>query len=233
MKKLLFLVLLSVSALGYSQDGFTHPKDELLYSKVKIETVDTTPEPNNIDPQRPTITESNTLVKQGRLQFENGYDVNLDNTVGSLGTFVRYGLASNLELRMATNFVDSGINIGVKFKLFDIDKLNTGTAFIIDYNTLGGSFYKAAITIGLTDDVYVNYNLVYQDNVDFYHVALLGYSHERCGAFVEWTDNSNTNRVHAGATYRATNSLQVDLNGGYFMDLKTSYVGAGLSFFVQ
>jgi hypothetical protein len=242
MKKLLFLTLTLVSLIGYSQhdllidedfDSLTFERlerDTLTFKTVVNDTVTSYESP--IDPQRPTITESNTLVSKGRLQFENGYDVDLTNNTNSMGTFIRYGLANNLELRMATNFVDSGINVGAKFRLFDIDKLNLGTAFIVDYNTVGGSFYKGAITIGITETIYTTYNLCYQNNSDIYHVALLGYSKNKCGAFVEYTDAGNTNRIHGGTTYRASNSLQIDLNGGYFTDLKTTYVGAGLSFFV-
>jgi|TARA_B110000259_G_C14013435_1_gene400401 hypothetical protein len=186
-----------------------------------------------IDPQRPTITESNTLVSKGRLQFENGYDVNITDSTDVLGTFIRYGVTDNIEIRMATNYVSKDVNLGVKFKLFDFEDINLGTAFTVDYNTGSGSFYKVAGTIGITESIYSTYNLCYQDNSDFYHVILLGYSNNKCGAFVEYTDADNTNRLHGGATYRILNNVQVDLNGGYFTELESAYIGVGVSFFVK
>lgn len=209
MRKLLLLSFILLSFVSYSQDT------------------------SAIDPQRPTITESNTLVVKNRLQFENGYDLNLKDTSDAIGTFIRYGVTEHIELRMTTDYTSKDVNLGVKFKLFNLDRLNLGTALILDYNTGGGSFAKFACTIGFTESLYSTYNLCYQDNVDFYHVLLFGYSHNKCGAFIEYTNAGNTNRIHGGITHRVLNNLQLDLNGGYFTNLKSPYVGAGLSFFVK
>lgn len=240
MKNLLALLLVFSYLFTYSQDDLIDKHDDIdSVRRFKTEVVkpiskDTTKtDVSYIDPQRPTITESNTLVDQGRLQFENGYDLDLSNNTDALGTFIRYGVTDKIEARMTTNYVGKDVNLGVKFKLFDFDNINLGTALILDYNTGGGSFYKLSGTIGITETIYSTYNLCYQDNVDFYHVILLGYSHDRCGAFIEYTDANNTNRIHGGATYRVFDNVQVDLNGGYLPEFESNYVGAGVSFFIK
>ena len=89
---LTFIVLITTAVVGYSQDD----------SK------------GVIDPQRPSLSESYSIVIPNIIQFENGFDY-LDNSGKvSSGTFVRGAVARRVELRVFTDY--SHLNTaGLKF----------------------------------------------------------------------------------------------------------------------
>jgi hypothetical protein len=185
-----------------------------------------------IDPQRPTLSESNSLVSKGRLQFENGFNMDLSNGTDSYGTFIRFGAHDKIEPRMTANFASNDINLGVKFHLFTLEPvLQLKSAFIYDFSISGRYVYKLASTITLNDCMYINHNVAYDG--EFYNIALLGYLEGKNGAFIEYSNQLSNTLFHGGVTRRLTNSTQIDVNGGYLVEAEAGYIGFGLSFYVK
>lgn len=225
MKKTILTLLLSLTLLfGYSQSS-------------------------NIDPQRPTLTESNTLVDKGVLQFENGVTMNsvetsLDNPEVNYNVFVRYSIADVLELRSNLDLESPNFNLGAKFALLrSNNKLGLGVSGIytytspIDVNSESTSDYRLAVTKTFNKGLFLTYNIGNDTSFnEIYHIGLLGKSFGRFGVFGEYnyvTNIKQLNRVHAGATYRILSNLQVDINGGYYTSTDEYYGGLGVSFNVR
>lgn len=227
-KLLLVLTVFLTVGFGYAQ---------------KTETV------SNIDPQRPTLTESNTIVDKGVLQFEGGavmnsVDSSLEDAEMGYNVFVRYSVADVLELRTNLDLKSPNFNLGAKFLIVrENNKLGLGVSGIYTYygaDTDGGptsSDYRLAITKNFKNGFYVTYN-VGNDTAydDIYHIGLVGKSFGRLAAFGEYkyvNKENEENEVRGGITYRILSNLQVDVNGGYFTETEQYYLGAGVAFNVR
>jgi hypothetical protein len=185
-----------------------------------------------IDPQRPTLTESNSLVSKGRVQFENGATRDLSNGTTSYGTFIRFGAHDKIEPRMTANFRSNDINLGVKFHLFTLEPvLRLKSSLIYDFSISGMYVYKLASTINFNECLYMNHNIAYDG--DFYNIVLLGYIEGKNGVFAEYSNQLSNTLFHAGVTRRLSNSAQFDINGGYLVESKAGYIGIGFSFYAK
>jgi hypothetical protein len=59
-----------------------------------------------IDAQRPTRTESYSIIVPNVIQFENGLDFDGGSETISYGTFVRGSVTKRVELRASTDYED-------------------------------------------------------------------------------------------------------------------------------
>ena len=195
----------------------------------------------DIDAQRPTLTESNTLINKGLLQFENGLQHNFINETLEMNTFARYCVTDFIELRTVLNYESPDYTLGAKFQLFDAENaLNLGLSAVYMYYHNSNNDYRLAFTKNFKNcNFAMNYNLGY--DVGVYHILLAGYSMQKFYIFAEYNTQRldlggteiNYDRIHGGVTYKVIESVQLDLNGGYYLDSENYYGGVGLSFYVK
>ena len=89
----------------------------------------------NIDAQRPTLTESYSIILPNMLQFENGLD--FIHNKGVYNTFLRGSITNKIELRASTDYSNLS-TVGAKFVVMDPEKtsLGIGTSFIYSRNLI-------------------------------------------------------------------------------------------------
>ncbi len=182
-----------------------------------------------IDPQRPTLTESHSIIKTNMLQFENGLDYNEHSDTFSFGTFVRGSVTTRVELRMFTDY--SNMNaVGAKFVAMEPDATNLGIGAAFVYNrdiTNKADDYRLALSKTFKS-VFATYNFGYND--DIYNIILLGVPiGDKFSYFAEYYNDPVMNRIHNGITWIPLKDIQLDINGGW-MDTDEWYVGLGVSF---
>jgi hypothetical protein len=208
MKKIIFSLLLSVVALtGYSQ----------------------------IDAQRPTITESYSIIDKGLLQFENGIDFSGKDSTLTYGSFVRGSITDKFELRSYISDADN-VTVGAKALLLtpETNSLGLGASFVYNLNINGGSDFRLAMTKNFSNNTFITYNFGYDGakyNVLLYGVPVI----KSVNYFIEYMNygldaDGSFNRLHSGFTYIPHNDVQLDVSGGVIDSFDNWYVGAGLSF---
>jgi hypothetical protein len=208
MKRLVSLnILISTTFVGYSQDDGK----------------------GTIDPQRPTLSESYSIIIPNMIQFENGLDYYGDSNTFSYGTFIRGSVTRRVELRAFTDYQHLN-TVGAKFIVMEPDgsALGIGASFVYtrdlmnDYND-----FRVAMTKAFKS-VFVTYNFGY--NVAIYNIVLLGVPiGDNVSYFVEYYIDPEMNRIHSGFTWIPIRDIQLDLNGGW-MDTDGWYAGLGVSF---
>jgi len=84
-----------------------------------------------IDPQRPTLTESYSIIVPNMIQSENGVDYSGTADTFSYGTFLRGSVTSRVELRAFTDYKNLN-SVGAKFIAMEPDStvLGIGTSFV-------------------------------------------------------------------------------------------------------
>lgn len=208
MKQLLSLIVITLMTfIGYSQDDGM----------------------GTIDPQRPTLTESYSIIKKNTLQFENGLDYYAKDSTFGYGSFIRFGVTERVEIRMFTDYEHFN-TVGAKFIAIEPDNsaLGIGASFVYNRDLLGNSNdFRMALTRDF-DKVFVTYNLGY--NGAIYNIALLGVPMcDKWGYFIEYYNDPIMNRIHNGFTWIPQRDIQLDVNGGW-MDTNGWYAGLGVSF---
>jgi hypothetical protein len=206
MRKLILMLILSISAFGYTQDTLEH-----------------------IDAQRPTLTESNSIIGTEILQFENGLDYFGKSRTFGYGTFVRGSLNSVVELRLLTDYTKIN-NVGIKFSFLKPENSNIG---------LGASFVYAHALDGNNNDIRLaltrdckHFSLTYNfgHNGSIYNILYVGtHIKHRVSGFVEYYNDKYINRLHGGIMYFPNKDIQLDINGGW-IDKTGWYTGIGFSF---
>jgi len=182
-----------------------------------------------VDAQRPTLTESYSILALNILQFENGIDYYENSNTWTYGTFVRGSVVDRIELRAFTDYKDLNA-VGAKFVVMEpagtVFKIRA--SFIYNRDILNSSNdYRIAMTKAL-NSVFVTYNFGYNDAI--YNIALLGVpiGHE-FSYFIEYYNAPAVNRIHSGFTWIPLRDVQFDINGGW-IDSNEWYAGLGVSF---
>jgi len=208
MKRIVLLVILiSKTFVGYSQDDGK----------------------GTIDAQRPTLTESYSIIIPNMLQFENGFDYFGNSDTYGYGTFIRGSITSKVELRAFTDYEHLN-TVGAKVIVMEPagSVLGIGASFVYNrdlINTIDD--FRMAMTKDFKK-VFVTYNFGY--NGAIYNIALLGVPLEnKFGYFIEYYNDPAMNRIHSGFTWIPKRDIQLDLNGGW-MDKDEWYTGLGVSF---
>lgn len=189
-----------------------------------------------IDVQRPTLTESNTTIAKGVIQFENGtqFDIN-SNTMG-YSVFARFGTTEKLEFRLASDLMSPQFDLSGKVLLFKRKNNIPGLATTLAVNPWSGiTDWRLSATNGIGEKLFYTLNL--GNNHDWYGIALLGISIGNNGAFFgEYQYHElGISTINSGATYIIKNEVQLDAHWGLNADASGSYpyVGAGISFRVK
>lgn len=179
-----------------------------------------------IDAQRPTLTESNTIVGSKIIQAESG-STYADDSLG-FNTFVRFGLNERLEFRMASSFDSPFITFGGKVFISKGDKIIPGLSFALNYNPMYGTQnFVFSATGAPTENLYYTINA--GNDSQWWGIALVGYSFGNVSVFGEYKHHEDFSQVHAGVTYVVNGEVQIDINGGV-IDNNTPYIGAGVAF---
>ena len=182
-----------------------------------------------IDAQRPTITESYSIIAPNMLQFENGVDYSESSNEMTYGSFVRGAISERVELRLLTDYHDLN-TIGAKFIAIEPgnSSFGIGASFVYNRDLLSNSHdVRLALTKDF-DDVFVTYNFGYQEAI--YNVVLLGIPLlEEFNYFVEYFNDTAVNRIHSGITWIPQRDIQVDISGGW-IEHASWYAGLGFSF---
>lgn len=182
-----------------------------------------------IDTQRPTLTESYSIIIPNMLQFENGIDY-YGNSSFAYGSFIRGSVSKRVELRLFTDY-KSLSTVGAKFIVLEPDSafLGIGASFVYfkDLKNNANEF-RLAMTKNF-GKLYSTYNLG-NNSAGLYNILLLGTPlGDKFNYFVEYFNDPTTNRIHSGITWIPKRDVQLDLNGGW-MTKTGLYAGLGLSF---
>ncbi len=181
-----------------------------------------------IDVQRPTQTESYTIIAPGVIQAENGIGYSsIDTLYGN--TFFRLGLSERIEFRAATDFTSRFLDLGAKVVLLHSQKARPGISFILNYDFHKGvQNYTFSTSNSLGSSFFYTFNLGH--DTDWYTIYLLGKSlGDKTASYVELYLGNNYEQLNAGITHRINNDIQIDLSGG-LLDFNDFYVSAGFSF---
>ncbi|WP_143032222.1 hypothetical protein [Tenacibaculum sp. MAR_2009_124] len=182
-----------------------------------------------IDAQRPTLTESFSIVLPNMLQFESGLDYFNDSSDVTFNTFLRGSVTKRIELRASTDYKTLN-TVGAKFVVMTPEKtaLGIGTSFIYNRDLVNNSNdFKLAMSKSF-EKFFVTYNIGYTEN--FYNIFLIGTSiGNQFNYFIEYYNDNFLNRIHTGVTWIPHRDIQLDINGGW-MDSDTWYTGLGVSF---
>lgn len=182
-----------------------------------------------IDAQRPTLTESYSIVVPKMLQFENGFDYFDNSSTSSFGTFVRGSVTNRIELRVFTDYARFNL-VGAKFVVMEPEgtALGIGASFMYNRDLVNSADeYRLALTKTF-EKVFVTYNFGYNDAI--YNIALLGIPiNNQFNYFIEYYNDSSMNRVHSGVTWIPHRDIQLDISGGW-MENDGWYSGLGVSF---
>jgi hypothetical protein len=206
MKKLFLLIgIISMTFIGYSQEDGK----------------------GTIDAQRPTLTESYSIIKTDMIQFENGLDYLGNSDTFGYGTFIRGSVSDRVELRVFTDYRNFN-SVGGKFIVMEPDKFGVGASFVANYNFVRNS---TDFRVAMTKDfgkVFTTYNLGY--NGDIYNILLIGVPiGDKWSWIGEYYNDPNMNRLHTAIAWIPQRDIQLDVNGGW-MDTDEWYTGLGVSF---
>lgn len=182
-----------------------------------------------IDAQRPTLTESYSIIVPNMLQFENGVDYFEKSDAYSYGTFVRGSVTNKIELRAFTDY--SNLNtVGAKFIVMEPfgSVLGIGASFIYNrYLRANYDDFRMALTKEF-GQIFTTYNFGYNEFI--YNIILIGAPlGDQVNYFVEYYNDPITNRIHTGFTWIPQKDIQLDINGGR-MNTDDWYAGIGVSF---
>jgi len=179
-----------------------------------------------IDVQRPTLTESNTVVAPGIIQAETGFTY-IDQFYG-LNTFVRFGITERLEFRFATAYASPTLDLSGKVFIWEGKGAIPGLSFQLDYNPFfGRQNYTLSATGSLSEKFFYTVNA--GNDYNWYALGLIGFSYSKGCVFAEYKYHETYQQIHGGVTYILKNEVQLDINGG-LVDYTTPYVGLGLAF---
>lgn len=186
-----------------------------------------------IDAQRPTLTESKTIIEKNSIQFENGGFFGFDGSYDA-NTFVRFGVSNHLEMRVNKTLKLSSFQVGTKIYLWEGKDLVPGVAMIMSYDPIYFyQDYRLALT-GNKGKFFYTLNGAY--NTNWYGIVLLGLAYNKGSFFGEYQLNDAlVQQVNAGVTYIIKNEVQLDVHGGYVYDaiFYAPYIGCGVSFRVK
>lgn len=179
-----------------------------------------------IDVQRPTLTESNTVIAPKMIQAETG--VTYTDGFTDFNTFVRFGLTERLEFRVASTFTSPMLDLSGKVFIWEEKGAIPGLSFQLNYNPLmGRQNYTLSATGSLGEKLFYTINA--GNDYNWYGIGLLGLSYNKGCIFVEYMYHENYQQLHGGITYILKNEVQFDMNGG-LIDYTTPYLGAGIAF---
>lgn len=182
-----------------------------------------------IDVQRPTLTESNTIVGSKIIQAESGTTLIGDSL--HFNTFVRFGINDRLEFRIASNFNSPHVDFSGKILLYKGTQYLPGLSFAMFYNPkTGGQNYIFSATGSPTEHLFYTLNAGHSDG--WYGILCAGYSFGTGAVFGEYMYHEAYQQLHGGVTYTIKGEVQVDINGGVQImnNFYQPYVGAGVAF---
>ncbi|MBL4652684.1 MAG: hypothetical protein JKY53_07440 [Flavobacteriales bacterium] len=180
----------------------------------------------SISAQRPTMTESNTIVGPKIIQAETG--VTYVNDKVDFNTFIRFGINERLEFRLASSFDSRSLDLSGKVFIYEGKAAIPGLSFQMDYNPFFGmQNYSISAAGAPTTNFFYTINA--GNDYDWYGIILLGYAFGDASVFAEYKYHENYQQIHGGITYIIKGEVQLDINGG-LIDFSTPYVGVGLAF---
>lgn len=182
-----------------------------------------------IDPQRPTLSESYSIIAPNMIQFENGLDYFENTDALSYGTFVRGSVTARVELRAFTDYTHLN-NVGGKLIVMEVDSsvLGIGASFLYNRGLMNNTNdFRVAMSKNF-NRFFVTYNFGYNGSI--YNIALLGVPiRDKFCYFIEYYNDPLVNRIHTGFTWVPVRDIQLDINGGW-VDNDEWYTGLGISF---
>lgn len=224
-KYLLTLSLVLMAFVGFSQIDFS---------------VD--PNQPTINIQRPTFSESATVLQGTPIQFENGALVPEEGDV-AYNSFMRFRVNDRIELRSNTDW-DTNFDIGAKVVLFNSDEAYFPDISVqSNFTQAGGQImatdYRVAATFdNLVDNLGLtfNYGKMARFNGSNYFIATGSYQVlDRVTAFAEAQVRGEDVDYNFGFIALANNRWAVDIRGGSVAmgDESASFFGGGISFAVK
>ena len=204
----------------------------LLLPLILLVTLLSQAQENQIDPidaQRPTLTESYSIIRPNMMQFENGLDYisNADSVV--FGTFMRGSITNRVELRGFTDYSNLS-SFGGKFIAVEADSSAWGIGAAFVYNRdlqLKSDDFRMALTKSY-EAVFFTFNFGYREFI--YNIILVGLPiGQSLNYFIEYYNDPMINRIHSGVTWIPFPDIQFDINGGW-IDSSDWYAGIGFSF---
>ncbi|PCJ85727.1 MAG: hypothetical protein COA57_07110 [Flavobacteriales bacterium] len=205
MKKIILFFILIISALS-------------LFSQEKI------------DAQRPTQSESYSIIDKYIFQAENG--VTFSSDTATYSSFLRYSVANVIELRASTDYGSRLLTPGIKCVLLRQGDNRPGISLLASFDMKGNvTDYRAALSHKLSEQSTVTLNLG-KDN-DFYGILIFVRSLGETGAgFVEAYIKEGYQQYNAGLIVIPHPDVQIDFSTG-LIDYNDFYLGAGVSFRVK
>lgn len=185
-----------------------------------------------IDPQRPTLTESYSIVQMDILQFENGLDYFVKDKSIGVGTFLRGSVSNRTEIRISTDYTSLNL-AGLKFVVLDPENngLKLGASMVYSRMLLSDVNDFRFVLSKSHKKFFSSYNFGHDDK--FYNIILAGYSlTNTLNYFLEYYNEPAHHQLHSGFTWIPVRDLQLDVNGGW-VDSHDWYWGFGASFRIR
>ena len=187
-----------------------------------------------IDAQRPTLSESSSIIKSNNLQFENGVEFDFEGNA-TTSIFFRHTFFNFIETRVLKTFEPDEIGYSGKVRLFNSDNFaGTSISFIYTYND--GSEYKVVATkdlnrLSLTANYSWNDNVIggrYR-NLTASYLLYPDWSVFLEGQLAGTNDDGFEKTVRGGVVVLPYNSIQLDTFVGYG-EITQLHAGVGFSF---
>ncbi len=181
-----------------------------------------------INVQRPTQTESYSIITPGVIQSENGIAYISTDSFG-YSTFFRLGLSPRIEFRAASDLRSKFLDLGAKIVITKPQEILPGTAFIVNYDIHSGvTNFTFSASNSFATKYFYTFNI--GKDTDWYSIYLLGRSiGDKAAAYTEFYLQEVYQQLNFGATYRLTDNMQVDVSAGA-LDFKDYYISTGFSF---
>lgn len=190
---------------------------------------------DRIDAQRPTLSESFSIINNNIIQAETGVNYDFDASEVTSSTFIRHSFFNRIELRVSQGLTNNDFGYGAKFLVLNNNNdLNLGLSFIYSHNktdnyqiSLTKDFNRLSVTFNTGWDRSVTsgrYNILL-----FTYLLLPDWS-----IFVEGQSNGTNNTtfertIQGGVVFVPTDDIQLDAFVGY-NEGQGAYVGGGVSF---
>lgn len=219
MKKLTLIFLLMI---GFFVQSFSQIVDETAQRA--------------IDVQRPTQSESYSIVDRGTLQFELGSVYNkgyLNQDTLQHSVFIRYGVSDVIEFRFTNDIKTSEFRFGVKALILREADNIPGLSFVIDFNKDNNiDNFRFCLSKLFDGGTFSTVNFGIQDTTS-YGIFLIGKSlSPKTSMFLEYYTQANQNQYNLGITRLVSNSIQLDASCG-IIGKEDWFVGAGFAYRIR
>lgn len=190
---------------------------------------------DRIDAQRPTLSESYSIIGSNTIQAETGLNYDFETKEYTSTTFIRHSFFNRVELRVSQVLTNNDFSYGTKLVLFkNSNPSKIGVSFI--YTNDVNDDYRVALSRDF-NRLSLTFNTGWNDSVigGRYNILLCSYLLlPDWSVFIEGqssgTNNTSFERtIQGGVMFIPTDNIQLDTSIGY-LEGHGPYVGAGLSF---